>query len=78
MPLSLRAYRVAVLLPAVLLGLLPGILGIALGELWITLYGELMTLAATADLVILLAVRHLPPQARVLDHADRAGCWILG
>ncbi|MCA9973908.1 MAG: DUF3267 domain-containing protein [Anaerolineales bacterium] len=77
-PLSLRAYRVAVLLPAVLLGLLPGILGIALGELWITLYGELMTLAATADLVILLAVRHLPPQARVLDHADRAGCWILG
>ncbi|MEZ4643471.1 MAG: alpha/beta fold hydrolase [Chloroflexota bacterium] len=77
-PLSVNAYRVAIALPGLMLGLLPGIVGIAIGSLWWTLFGVLMLIAAGGDLAVLLAVRRVPRRARVLDHPTEAGCQVLG
>lgn len=76
-PLTITAYRLAVALPGVLLGVLPGVAGLSLGSLWWTLFGVMMTIAAGGDLAVLLAVRDVPRGARVLDHPRAAGCQVL-
>jgi hypothetical protein len=77
-PMRVRAYRAAVLLPAVVLGggtLVPAwVLGIG----WLAIFGTLQLLAAGGDLVAYHAIRRLPGDTRVLDHPERVGCQVIG
>lgn len=76
-PLTARAYRISVLLPGLVLGILPGLAGVALGSLPLLLWGALMVVSAGGDSAVLWAVRHVPPHAQVLDHPSLAGCVVL-
>jgi hypothetical protein len=76
-PLSARAYRVATALPGIVLGLLPGLLGLALGNAWLTVYGALLSASALGDVLILWLLRSVPGEARVLDHPSEPGCQML-
>ena len=76
-PMTARAYRTAVSLPGLILGLLPGIIGLLIGSFWLTLFGAIMVMTAGGDLAVLLAIRHLPPTAIVRDHPTRVGCEVL-
>jgi hypothetical protein len=77
-PMRVRAYRAAVLLPAVVLGggtLIPAwVQGIG----WLAIFGTLQLLAAGGDLVAYHAIRRLPGDTRVLDHPERVGCQVIG
>ncbi len=77
-PLSARSYRVAVLLPAVLLGALPLAAGLALGSGTASVWGAFMLFAAGGDFAAVWAMRSVPPGARVLDHPGRVGCKVVG
>ena len=76
-PMNASAYRIAVLLPGLLLGIVPGLLGVAAGVWWLVLYGTMMLVAAGGDTAVLLAMRHVPGDALVLDHPSQAGCLVL-
>jgi hypothetical protein len=76
-PLSARAYRVAGALPGVVLGLLPALVGVALGWWTWTLFGTLMVGGAGGDAAVLWAIRRVPPRARVIDHPTEVGCRVL-
>ncbi|GAB4474494.1 MAG: DUF3267 domain-containing protein [Anaerolineae bacterium] len=76
-PIRARGYRIAVLLPGLITGVLPALAGIGTGIGWLTLYGILMTTAALGDVLVCWAIRHVPPQARVVDHPSEAGCLVL-
>jgi hypothetical protein len=76
-PLSARAFRVATALPGILLGLLPGLLGLLVGNAWLTVYGAIMSVAALGDVLILWLLRSVPGQARVLDHPSAPGCQVV-
>jgi hypothetical protein len=76
-PLSARAYRVAGALPGVVLGLLPALVGVALGWWTWTLFGTLMVGSAGGDAAALWAIRRLPANARVIDHPTEVGCRVL-
>lgn len=76
-PLSAAAYRGAVILPALVLGVAPAAWGMATGTGWVAVVGALMLGAAGGDLLILWVIRHVPGTARVLDHPTRAGCWLV-
>ncbi len=76
-PMRASAYRLAVLLPGLVLGVVPGILGIILQSLPLVLWGILMTSAAGGDLAALLAIRQVPGLAWVRDHPSQVGCQVL-
>ena len=71
------AYRLSIILPGLLLGILPGILGIVWLSLPLVLWGLLMTTAAGVDLAVLLAIRQVPGAAWVRDHPTKAGCQVF-
>jgi hypothetical protein len=76
-PMSARAYRVALALPGVGLGLLPAGVGLTLGWWEWTLFGTLMLGPAGGDAAVLWAIRRVPAKARVIDHPTEVGCRVL-
>jgi hypothetical protein len=76
-PMTAFAYRISVMLPGLLLGVVPGILGVAVGFGWLVLWGAAMTVAAGGDLAVLLAVRSVPGEALVRDHPSQVGGQVL-
>lgn len=73
-----RAYRWSLALPGLVLGVLPAVLGIALGSWWLMVYGALMFIAAGGDAAVLLAIRSLPGETMVQDHPSKVGCTVVG
>lgn len=76
-PLTASAYRGAVVLPGLVVGVLPLLAAIALGSGWLLLFGYLLTVGAAGDLTILWKIRNVDGSAKVIDHTHRAGCWVL-
>lgn len=76
-PVSARAYRFAVLLPGLLLGVVPWAWGMATGAGWPVVFGTVMIIAAAGDGMILWIIRALPGRCRVLDHPTRVGCQVV-
>lgn len=76
-PLQVAAYRRAVLLPGLVLGVIPAAVGIVVGNGWLMLWGGLMLVAAAGDIAVWWAVRRLPAATLVLDHPTKIGCEIV-
>ena len=76
-PISARAYRAAVILPALALGVLPAAVGLATGDGFLAVWGAFMLHAAAGDLIVLWTIREVPGSAPVLDHPERVGCRVL-
>lgn len=73
-----RTYRAGAIMPAVILGLLPYLMGIASGSAWFTAFGLFFIIAAGGDLVVLWLLRDVHGDALVEDHPSRAGCYVYG
>lgn len=76
-PLSAAAYRGALLLPALLLGVVPAVAGWATGNGVLAVAGAGMIAAAGGDLLVLWIIRDVPARARVVDHPSRVGCVVV-
>jgi hypothetical protein len=76
-PMPARAYRIGAVLPALLLGGLPFLVGTIAGSLSLALYGMIFVFAAGGDLLVLWLIRNVDAQALVQDHPSRAGCIVL-
>ena len=76
-PLPVYGYRIGILLPAVVLGLLPALKGIITGSFSWLCYGMLFTWAASGDLIMYWHIRKLNAHAKVMDHPEKLGCIIL-
>jgi hypothetical protein len=76
-PVTVSAYRGAALLPAAVLGVVPGVLGLASGIGWLAAWAALMLAVAGGDLAAVWAVRRLPADTLVLDHPTRVGCTLV-
>jgi hypothetical protein len=76
-PTSARAYRLVLVAPAILQGLLPIAAGTGYGRLWLVLYGYVMLASAIGDLAVFRLIRKLPPDAIVRDHPEQVGCRVL-
>ncbi|MBI9050933.1 MAG: DUF3267 domain-containing protein [Anaerolineaceae bacterium] len=76
-PMNINGYRWGSALPGILLGLLPAIVAIIVGNSAILIYGFVFIFAAGGDLLILWITRFLKAGTEIEDHPTRAGCYVL-
>jgi len=76
-PLPARAYRLGAILPALLLGGLPFLVGTIVGSPSLALFGMIFVFAAGGDLLVLWLIRGIDARALVQDHLSRAGWLVL-
>ena len=67
-PLTARAYRIGAVLPALLLGGLPFVVGTVIGSASLALFGMIFVFAAGGDVLVLWLIRGVDPRALVQDH----------
>ncbi len=76
-PVEVNAYRLGGFMPGFLLGILPYIMSLILGNgdlFWFSLFH---TSAAGGDWLILWLLRHVKAGKQVEDHPTNAGCYVL-
>ncbi len=76
-PVPARAYRVILLLPLLLLGVLPGVVGVLVGSWLLLIWGLWLIMGCSGDVVTLWAMRGLPGTTPVRSHPTRPGCEIF-
>ncbi len=75
-PLPVNAYRLGTVMPGLVTGVVPAIIGLATGNTALTLLSALFILAASGDFTILWLIRKVTTPAYVEDHPTRAGCYV--
>ena len=75
--MEVGAYLLGVSMPLVLLGIMPSLIGISIGNGWLMSFGFLFTLAAGGDLVVLWLIRGVKRGQLVQDHPTQVGCYLI-
>lgn len=76
-PLNIKAYRIGIAIPGIVLGLFPAIIGLVTGIIWTTILGLFFILAATGDILLLWITRKIKVNNLVKDHPKRVGCYVI-
>lgn len=76
-PLKLNHYKLGGAMPGIVLGILPGVLGIVTGNTWLLFFGIFFTGAASGDLMVLLKLKNLDKSMYIQDHPDEIGFIVL-
>ncbi|AKD05418.1 hypothetical protein PKOR_00435 [Pontibacter korlensis] len=74
--LPLRPYILGGIMPGLMMGLLPALAGLALGNMLLFLFGLFFSIAASGDLLVLWMLRHTKSTDRVQDHPEKIGCYL--
>jgi hypothetical protein len=75
-PISISAYRGALILPIVITGIIPFFIGLFIGNGFLTVLGTLHTQAGFGDVFILWALRTYASNTIVKDHPEKIGCEV--
>ncbi len=72
-PISVAKYRVVVLMPLMVMGVLPYSLALLTGNGWLLTFGMAFIITAFGDLLIIWMMRNLSPLQSVQDHPSKVG-----
>lgn len=75
-PLSCRTYVIGALAPLAVLGLIPFVASLLIGDLLLMVLGTVFISAAAGDVSIAWALREVPSDVLVLDHPTLPGCLV--
>lgn len=75
-PMKIKHYILGGIMPSILLGIVPAVMGIVFGNIWVTLFGILFTIASIGDFMVvqLLIEENMNDYAQ--DHPSEAGCYV--
>lgn len=76
-PLKVKQYIVGAIMPAIILGLLPGIIAIFTGNVFLLIFAIFFTGAAAGDFMIINLIYKEDKDTMGLDHPSEAGCFIF-
>lgn len=75
-PVKLSAYRVSIMLPGILVGLIPGLWAMMSGNILALLWGVIFSISAASDFIIYKLLSGLPGDTMVADHEEEIGCKV--
>ncbi|MCQ4035900.1 DUF3267 domain-containing protein [Kaistella montana] len=76
-PLQIKHYKIALLAPFVILGIIPSIISLFTGNLILLIFGIFFSGAAAGDLMIYQLIKKENPEDYVQDHPTEAGYIIF-
>lgn len=76
-PLKVSQYVLGAIMPAILLGIIPAIISVVIGNIGLLAFGIFFTTAACGDFLIIHLLRNEKKDNWVLDHPSEAGCYIF-
>jgi hypothetical protein len=76
-PMRARTYRMGVMMPLIVVGLIPFAVGLIFEYSQLAVFGMVFTFVAGGDLAVLRAMRSVASSAWVQDHPERAGCYVV-
>ena len=76
-PLKIKEYIVALLAPLIILGILPAIIGLSIGNIALLIFGIFFSGAAAGDIMIYQLIKKENPEDYVQDHPSEAGYFIF-
>jgi hypothetical protein len=74
--LSVRQYIIGGIAPAIILGIIPAIIAIAIGNLSILFFGMYFITAGAGDFLIIDLIRKEKSNTLVQDHPTEGGCYV--
>lgn len=74
--LDVKKYRFAVMLPTFVTGVLPLLIGLSLGKMYLTVAGSFLIASGIGDLMIWWAIRNCSDGNLIYDHPTEAGCIV--
>lgn len=75
-PLKVKHYIWGAIAPAIILGFIPAIISIFIGNMGLLIFGMFFTFAATGDFMIINLLKTENGDDFVQDHPSEAGCFI--
>jgi len=75
-PLKVKHYIFGAIAPAIILGIIPSVLAILIGNLKLLIFGIFFTMAAGGDILMINLIRKENMNDLVLDHPSEVGCYI--
>ena len=75
-PIEVIVYRIGGFMPGFVLGIVPFILSLVLGNANLLWFSIIQTAAASGDWLILWLLRNVKSGTLVEDHPSRAGCYV--
>jgi len=74
--LNVKQYIIGAIMPAIILGIIPSVIAIIIGNLGLLIFGMFFTLAAGGDLLMINLIRKENSSDLVQDHPSEVGCYI--
>lgn len=71
-----KHYRITLLMPTILLGFLPLVVGLLTGSLMLIILACFLILGGSGDFALWWVVRKLPKHTRIYDHPSKIGFYI--
>ncbi len=75
-PVKAWIYRIALIVPALLLGIVPAIIALIAGTGWLIIYGIIFTIVGGGDFLTVWIIRKVKKDQLVQDHPRNCGCWV--
>lgn len=72
-PMKRNSYILGGIMPGLVLGVIPMIIGLAQANAWLTILGVIFTGAAGGDLIVLIKLLKIDKNCTVQDHPDEIG-----
>jgi len=76
-PIPLKIYRISLLLPLIVMGIIPLIIGFILINFKIFTIGIIFIWAASGDIYIYYLLKNIESNTKILDHSEKVGCYVL-
>lgn len=76
-PMDIRGYKIGLVLPWIVLGVIPAMIGVVVGSGYLLAYGIIFFGASCGDLLLLWHARKLSSGTYVLDHPSDMGFYIV-
>ena len=76
-PVRTNLYRISLIAPALILGIIPAFIAIIFGQSWLLIYSLIFLIGAGGDLLILWLLRKTDKDSLVQDHPTRCGCTVF-
>lgn len=76
-PMTVSQYRLALLMPLIVLGILPSLLSLVIGSSLLLFYGILGTVSAVGDIMMAWLLRKESSIAKIYDHPSAAAFFLF-